>query len=57
MISRKDVCKLLKNLFPMYLHITLTPISLFAETVKDRAGTLLDDRSNMKKNDRWIYND
>ncbi|MCX6881488.1 MAG: hypothetical protein NTV12_03115 [Verrucomicrobia bacterium] len=52
MISRKNVCKLLKNLFPMYLHITLNPISLFAETVKDRAGTLLDDQSNMKKNDR-----
>lgn len=41
----------------MYLHIILTPISLFGETVKDRAGTVLDHQSNMKKNEGPIYND
>ncbi len=54
---------ILKKLFPGHLSSTLTlllllaTISLSGETVKDRAGAVLDDRSNMKKNDRWIYND
>jgi len=28
-----------------------------AETVKDRAGAVLEDRSKMEKDNRWIYND
>ena len=29
----------------------------FAETVKDRKAAVLDDRSKMETDDRWIYND
>ena len=29
----------------------------FAETVKDRKGAVLEDRSKMQDDERWIYND
>ena len=31
--------------------------SLWGATVKDRQKAVLDDRTKMEKNDRWIYND
>ncbi len=39
------------------LILALTPLSLPGETVKDRAAAVRDDRWNMEKSDRWIYND
>jgi serine protease Do len=32
-------------------------VTSFAETVKDRAGAVRDDRTKMENNSRWIYND
>lgn len=56
MISR---LKLVKTAC-FYASATLLSISVvtpFAATVKDRPGAVLDDRARMEKNDRWIYND
>jgi serine protease Do len=35
----------------------LCALPILAETVKDRAGAVLADRSKMEKDARWIYND
>ena len=39
------------------LVCTLSILGSTAETVKDRAGAVRDDRSKMENNTRWIYND
>lgn len=40
------------------LFVTLfTPTRPLAETVKDRRGAVLEDRSKMQDDERWIYND
>jgi serine protease Do len=39
----------------LLLLLLLTPT--FGETVKDRAGAVLADRSKMENDSRWIYND
>ncbi len=41
----------------IYLATFAIPSSLFSETVKDREGSIRQDRSSMEKNSRWIYND
>ena len=32
-------------------------MSVFAETVADRKGAVLNDRANLENDPRWIYND
>lgn len=39
------------------LALQIPEFSPQAETVKDRAGAVRDDRASMSQNDRWIYND
>jgi len=41
----------------IFLVAFAIPASLFSETVKDREGSVRQDRSAMEKNTRWIYND
>lgn len=39
------------------LSLSALQPAIEGETVKDRAGAVLDDRAKMESNDRWIYND
>ena len=45
------------NRFLLPLAISLQLTSSFAETVKDREGSVREDRATMEKDSRWIYND
>jgi hypothetical protein len=47
----------LRSLIPLLLLTGLALDQALAETVKDRKGAVLDDRSKMQNDDRWIYND
>src|SRR5215212_4383680 len=44
------------SLFTALLAAALS-FSLWAETVKDREGTVREDKAAMEKDARWIYND
>ncbi len=46
-----------KSFLFTFALLSFVPELIVGETVKDRAGAVLEDRSKMKKNDRWIYND
>ena len=43
--------------FSLPLILAVLPVPSFADTVKDRAGAVRNDRLAMEKDARWIYND
>jgi hypothetical protein len=45
------------RLFLLALGLATFPYLSFAETVKDRAGAVRNDRANLENDPRWIYND
>ncbi len=45
------------NLTAALALLLVSPLSLPAETVKDREGAVRNDKASMENNARWIYND